>query len=137
MKRLFLFLVFLGMGGSAFAQSCTIDELLDQPCVCEFAMDNLTMEAAAGVQYHSTDSFKRSGSYLVNVNFQCPDSPTIQRVQIYFAGGPAKTCQVSFGSSDNNLCVSLPNHSSYQDYKGKKLKKAKQALQDFLEAAGY
>lgn len=137
MKRLFLFLVLVGMGGSAFAQSCTIDELLDQPCVCEFAMDNLRMETAAGVQYHSTETFKLSANYLVNVNFLCPDLTSIQRVQIYFAGGPAKTCSVSYGSSNNSLCVSLPSHPYYQGYKGKRLKEAKQALQDYLEAAGY
>lgn len=138
MKRLIVFLALVGVSGSVFADvSCADLGLDNQPCVCDFAMDNLTMATAAGVQYDSTDTFKKSGSYLVEVNFACPDSPVIQRVEIYFAGGSNKTCRVVKGSTGNSLCVSLPDHPTYQGYKGKKLKDAKQALQDYLDAAGY
>lgn len=136
MKQLIVCLVFIGLSGNAIAQvSCDGIVPADEPCVCDFVMDTMAMENDTGVAYDSTEIFKSQGNYSARVNFACSDS--IQNVTIVFTGGNQKTCRVTKGTTAQQFCVQLPDHPVYHDYKGKKLKAAKQVLQEYMDAAGY
>jgi len=137
MKRLFVFLALVGLSGNAIAQvSCDGIVPADEPCVCDFVTDTMAMENDTGVNYDSTETFKSQGNYSARVNFACSDA-SIQNVTIVFTGRNQKTCRVSKGTTAQQFCVQLPNHPVYHDYKGKKLKAAKQVLQEYMDASGY